>query len=255
MLKKRIVGVITVKNGWAVQSFGYSRHLPLGRPEVLAENLDRWGVDEIVVQCIDRSHLGLGPDFGVIQRIGSLGLSTPLVYGGGIATVDHARGVIEFGADRICLDSSLWTDHSVIRAASALLGAQALIGVLPLGVAHGELHWKNYLNGITQRISDCDLSLFKDRVVSEALIVDWAHEGFPQGFDLNLVTKFPLQDVPLITFGGLSHANQLRELLSSSQVVAVAVGNFLSYREHALQHYREQLIDQPIRPAYFEDVL
>jgi cyclase len=51
---KRLVGVITVKDGWAVQSIGYRRHLPMGRPEVVAENLDRWGVDEILLQCIDR---------------------------------------------------------------------------------------------------------------------------------------------------------------------------------------------------------
>ena len=55
MVKKRLVGVITVKDGWAVQSFGYERYLPLGRPEVIAENLDRWGADEILLQCIDRS--------------------------------------------------------------------------------------------------------------------------------------------------------------------------------------------------------
>ena len=50
MIRKRLIGVITVKGGWAVQSFGYARHLPLGRPEILAENLDRWGADEILVQ-------------------------------------------------------------------------------------------------------------------------------------------------------------------------------------------------------------
>ena len=32
-----------------MQSFGYRRYLPLGRPEVLVENLDRWGADEIVL--------------------------------------------------------------------------------------------------------------------------------------------------------------------------------------------------------------
>ena len=46
MIPKRLIGVVIVKDGWAVQSFGYRRWLPLGRPEVLVENLDRWGADE-----------------------------------------------------------------------------------------------------------------------------------------------------------------------------------------------------------------
>ena len=57
MLKKRIIGSIAVLNGWAVQSISYNRYLPLGRPEVIAQNLDRWGADEILIQCIDRSIL------------------------------------------------------------------------------------------------------------------------------------------------------------------------------------------------------
>ena len=40
MIKKRLIGVITVRQGWAVQSFGYQRHLPLGRPEVLMVIID-----------------------------------------------------------------------------------------------------------------------------------------------------------------------------------------------------------------------
>ena len=59
MLKKRIIGSITVLNGWAVQSIGYSQYLPLGRPSVIAENLDRWGADEILI-WIPQTSLAIG---------------------------------------------------------------------------------------------------------------------------------------------------------------------------------------------------
>ena len=58
MLRKRLIGAIIVRKGWAVQSIGYKRWLPLGKPECLAENLDRWGADGIVVLCIDRENQG-----------------------------------------------------------------------------------------------------------------------------------------------------------------------------------------------------
>ena len=62
MIKKRLIGAVIVKNGWAVQSFGYNKYLPLGRPSILIKNLNRWGADEILVNVIDRSHKNLGPD-------------------------------------------------------------------------------------------------------------------------------------------------------------------------------------------------
>ena len=58
---KRLIGIITVLNGWAVQSFGYKKYLPIGRPHIIAENLDRWGADEIIILSIDRSRHSLGP--------------------------------------------------------------------------------------------------------------------------------------------------------------------------------------------------
>ena len=62
MIKKRIGGVITVYNGLAVQSFGFKKYLPLGNPVNLAENLSRWGADEIILLDIKRTKQNLGPN-------------------------------------------------------------------------------------------------------------------------------------------------------------------------------------------------
>jgi cyclase len=251
MLKKRLVGVITVRNGWAVQSFGYSRYLPLGRPECLAENLDRWGADEILVLSIDRSRRNLGPDLDLLGRIGGLGLATPLTYGGGIRSATEARAVIKLGADRVCVDATLRADPAAVRSIAELLGAQAVIGVLPLSVEGAGLLWRDYLTGSDTTLGSADMSLFTDRVVSEALLVDWRNEGRRGGFDASIVQRFPLQDVPLIAFGGISEARQVSELLSDPRVVACAVGNFLSYGEHVVQRMRSGPTPDSIRPAEY----
>jgi imidazole glycerol-phosphate synthase subunit HisF len=253
MLKKRIVGMVTVKDGWAVQSFEYGQYLPLGKPECLVENLDRWGADEIIVLSIDRTTRGLGPDFDLLRRLGALGLATPLAYGGGIRTKADAGAVITSGADRVCIDAVLWNDAGAVRASSELLGAQALIGVLPLTVSDSGPAWRNYRTRTDTPLADLDMALFADRVVSEALVVDWRHEGRPGGFDRRLVETWPLRDVPLILFGGLDDPASLTGLLADDRVVACAIGNFLSYREHAVQQYRRTLALQNLRPPEFKN--
>ena len=251
MLKKRLVGVITVRNGWAVQSFGYRRYLPLGRPECLAENLDRWGADEILVMCIDRARRGLGPDLELVRRLGALGLSTPLTYGGGIRNVADAGAIIQSGADRLCVDALLRGDPAVIEKISELVGAQAVIGVLPLVRRHEELCRHDYLSGAEVPLSQTDMTLFTRRVASEALIVDRDHEGQRAGFDMELVRRFPLTGVPLIAFGGVSEVSQLDELLAMPRVVAAAIGNSLAYREHAIQYLKRRIDEQSLRAASF----
>jgi cyclase len=251
VISKRLVGVVTVKDGHAVQSFGYKRYLPLGKPEVLVENLDRWGADEILLQCIDRSRAGSGPDFALLQRVAHKGLATPLIYAGGIRGADDARAVINAGADRVCVDALLHEGADRCAEISEALGAQALIGAFPLTLEGGALRWLDYRSRALRQLGDDVLELLRTGVISEALVIDHVHEGNPGAFELGLLAGFPVA-MPLIAFGGLSEASQLAAVLQQTSVVAAAVGNFLSYREHAVQAYKQQMVWLPLRTAYYE---
>lgn len=250
MISKRLVGVVTVKDGWAVQSMGYARHLPMGRPEVVIENLDRWGVDEILVQCVDRTRRQLGPDLALLERLSRRGLSTPLIYVGGIRTVAEGVAAVQAGAERIGMDTLLRDAPHEVAALAEPLGAQALIAVMPLAVEDGGLSWLDHRERRCTPIPQETLAVLRAGAVSEALVADWRHEGRFEGFDVRLLDRFPV-DMPRIAFGGLSEAAQLRAVLERGDVVAAGVGNFLAYREHAVQHYKQQLLGLPLRPPHY----
>lgn len=246
MLRKRIVGVITVRDGWAVQSFGYRRYLPLGRPEILAKNLDRWGADEILLQCIDRSAGELGPDIGLIERVANKGIATPLIYAGGIRSADDGVAVIHAGADRIAIDTLLWEAPEQVHLLEERLGAQAIIAALPLSIEASGLMRRNYRNGAVAELDEALLDLLRRRVVSEVLAIDWKNDG-GSAYDTRLIDQIPIADMPIIAFGGLAGADQLRVVLTRSQVVAAGVGNALNYREHTVRLLKQALGDLPIR--------
>lgn len=251
MLKKRLIGVVTVKDGWAVQSFGYRRYLPLGKPECLVENLDRWGADEILVQVIDRSVAGVGPDYKLLGKLARLGLGTPLIYGGGMHTVEDGVQVIQCGADRVIVDALLHDDLSVVRGLSEQLGAQAVIASIPMAMGSHGLEWYNYRSKVAAPIGEALAETIEQGLISEVLLTDWQHEGTSSGFESALIDLFPNKKVPLIAFGGISSAEQMRGLLALSSVAAVAVGNFLSYREHAIQQFKEALASAALRPPTY----
>ncbi len=251
MIKKRLVGVVTVRGGWAVQSFGYGRYLPLGRPEVLVQNLDRWGADEIMLQCIDRSGGDIGPDFDLLDRVARLGIATPLIYSGGIRNANDARASVNIGADRVCVDALLHDNPDAVAQMGYLLGAQAVIAALPLSVVDGAVLWRDYRIGRDAPLSPEVIALLNEGAVSEALLIDHAHEGHPGAFDPAILDCGLADNVPLIAFGGISDTQAMKGLLKRDAIVAIAVGNFLSYREHAVQAYKEALFDVPVRPAHY----
>lgn len=251
MLRKRLIAVIVVRGGWAVQSIGYRRYLPLGRPEIIAENLDRWGADEIIVQSIDRSAQGLGPDLGLLDRIAALGLRTPLVLAGGIRSEADAVESIRRGADRICIDAMLRDDPQGVCAISERIGAQAVIGALPLSVQNNMLQWMDYRSGKHECLRPELLDLIASKQISELVLIDWRNDGKDGNFDMNLIRQFPDKEVSLLAFGGAGSAQKLRELLAHPQMAGAAVGNVLSHREHAIQKMKSQLDGLPVREAAY----
>jgi len=254
MLKKRLIGVITVKDGWAVQSFGYRRYLPLGMPEVLAQNLDRWGVDEILVQCIDRSKVGLCPDFDVLGRISKLGIATPLIYAGGITNRDDALKVISHGADRIMVDSMLLDSPAVLEGVARDLGTQAVIAHLPARATSDGLIALDYRDRSERPVAEW-LAKLPYEWISELMISDWQNEGSPGSFDERLLDITRHTAKPLICFGGLSEVALIQRVLAHPQVVAVSVGNFLNYREHAVQSLKHQLGSNAVRGPHYENTV
>lgn len=251
MLKKRLVGVITVRNGWAVQSCAYRRYLPLGRPEILAENLDRWGADEILIQSIDRTAKGLGPDLGLLGRLGALSLSTPLTYAGGVASAADASAAVQAGAERVCIDASLHGEVRRVEEIAQHIGSQALVACLPLTRENGVLRWFDYRRREARPFSDGLGRIFDAGLVSEALVIDSRNEGVRNGFDFGILSDFPFPGVPLIAFGGLSEPAQIRSALQHPRAVAVGVGNFLNYAEHSVQHIKQALSGIAIRPETY----
>lgn len=252
MLSKRLIGFVTVKDGWAVQSFGYARYLPLGKPEVVIENLDRWGADEIVLQCIDRTPLGKGPDLKLVERVSRLGLSTPLIYGGGIRNSADGVSVIAAGADRICLDALLQDNPEGAAEIAVPLGAQAVIAVLTLSIgAEGNISWHDYRTRRERPLDSRVVDLLRSGALSEGLVVDWRNDGGRGSFDLRLLDHPDLEGVVKIAFGGASEPPLIEAALDRPSVVAVGVGNSLSYREHAVQKLKNNLAGSLIRPATY----
>ena len=248
---KRIVGSIIVKDNWAVQSFGYKKYFPLGRPEVIAQNLDRWGVDEIFINCIDRYNRG--PNIPLIAKIANYGITTPIIYSGGIKNKTDAINVISNGADRISIDGALHENIQSVVEISKFIGQQALLASLPITFINDKIFWYDYIKRINKPFPYDLLEQIGQNAFSEIVIIDWFREGsVKESFNEDILKKLSFINCGLILFGGVKNPLIAERLISNKKVSALIVGNYFSYKEHAVQNYKSQIKQDFLRKENYQ---
>lgn len=251
---KRILAVLNIKDNIVVQSFGYYKYLPLGKIEIFIENLNRWGVDEILINDIDRSRKNLGPSINLLNQISNLKVETPIIYAGNINSSEDAINVIRNGADRIVIGNLFFKDFNEIKNISNAIGSQAVIMSLSLIIKNNQIFVNNYVDKKLLKLDKKKILLLKN-YISELLLIDTQHEGYEKSFNQNLLKKmFELKlNIPKILFGGISDSHQITKLINFKNISAVAIGNFLSYKEHAYQKITSKLSRKKFRKEFYEE--
>ncbi len=247
MAFKRLLGVITVKDGRLVKSYGYRFWRPAGGLGTALKNLDRWQVDEILVLDISGRE---APEPSLVREIKNSRISTPLTYGGGIHRPEHVDALLAAGCERFVLEAMAFTYPERVAKLADRVGAQALIVSMPCvqakddswSVKPGFLWQKSSTR--TALVMKAALKISNDLPVAEVLAIDRNHEGYKGQFSiLSAEGKHPLQDLQkgIIWFGGID-VKQAVKLIDLPSTVAVGVGHINFEREVAMRLFRRHLL-------------
>lgn len=241
MLKKRVVAVVVVKDGLVVQSLGFKRYLPVGRPAVAIEFLSRWGADEIVLLDISASRRGNGPDFDSVRRAAEK-CRVPLAVGGGITNIRHIGELIRWGADKVCINHALFEHFDLVPEAAAVFGSQCIIASLDVCKQDSYRIYDHVGGGLRAE----DPILFAQRLqeagAGEILVNCVDRDGARQGFDIDFLANIAgALSIPVIGCGGAGHAKHFSEVFYRTGVSGAAAANMFHYTEHSVIQVKAQV--------------
>lgn len=233
MLKKRVIGVIVVKEGLAVQSFNFQRYLPIGRPEIAVEYLNRWGADEILVLNIDgvaRTPFELETTVKCFSRL----TNVPLAIGGGIYDFESAQAAISNGADKVVLNTSLIESPDLSSQIASVYGEQAVVASIDVRQL-APCSWRVLHK---RKLTNIDLVDFLQKTkqfgAGEVLLTNADHDGGRSGYDLTLIeTAVPLIETPLIICGGAKWPSHFTDGARKG-ASALAAANIFNHFEHSI---------------------
>jgi len=249
MDNRRIIGKILLNGHWAIQSKGFNTYLPVGKPEILAEFLDHWQVDEILV--IDRlaTREGRCINSDIIRAIVEV-CRTPLTVGGGIRNVKDAENLVNCGADRLCLNASAVEQPQLIEQLSQIFGKQAIVAHCDVAYEGRQAVRYDHLNKTNSTMNVHDFVVQMASLgAGELVLHSVARDGAKNGYDIDLYKAVvPLVNIPVVASGGYGQPEHLKSVLDTG-VAAIAIGNQLNYMEHSISVIKSAMDSHSIRPT------
>ncbi len=244
MDNKRIIGKILIDGNLAIQSKGFSTYLPLGKPEILAEFLDQWQVDEILL--IDRSASTRGTviDADIISTVVEV-CRSPLTVGGGISSVKQAELLVNKGADRIAINSAFHANPNFITQLSDMLGRQAVVTSLDFTMQDQQalvFDHKTRTSGKYQLMDACKLA--EDKGAGELFIHSVDRDGLATGYELDVYKNIvDSVAIPVIASGGYGKPSHVQDVITTG-VNAIAYLNASSIRASDMGYQAEQVTEE-----------
>lgn len=243
MLKKRIIFTLLYNNGQFMLSRNF-RLQKVGNLEWLQRNYNfahiSFFIDELIILDISR---GGRDEIAFCETLQSLteGCFVPIAAGGGVRSVDQARNLLRAGADKVVLNSPIFTQPTLLEDLAQEFGQQCIVGSLDLKqkqdgdysilIESGE----HALDGAAKD----ELQKLNDAMVGEWYLNSVDRDGTGQGYDFDLLEQLPKSSlVPIILAGGAGNASHIAEGLSDPRVDAVATAHLFNFIGDGLKNAR-----------------
>ncbi len=256
MAKKRLIFTLLYNDG----SFMLSRNFRLqraGNIEWLKNNYEfkkiAFTIDELIILDVSRRNRNINQFCDHIKLIGQE-CFIPISAGGGITTREHAKVLLNSGADKLVINTILFKAPAFVKELVSIYGSQCIIA--SVDVKRQGDKFDIYIDNGSIKI-ELEFAEFIQHIINVGIgeiylnSMDKDGTGFGYMFDLldhlNIIVK-----VPIIIAGGAGNWHHLLEGLQHDMVDAVATANLFNFIGQGFPNARKQLLNSGINLAKWE---
>ncbi len=235
MLKQRLIASLLLREGLIVQSFGFRRWLPIGRPRFPIEFVVKWDVDEIVLLDMSATPEGRGPRDDVLEMLSQY-CYVPLTVGGGLRDVDDVRRIIRAGADKAAINTHAVARPTLITDIADVFGAQCVVVSID-AKQEADGTWQVYTHSgrrPTGLSPDAWAARCEALGAGEIFLNSIDRDGSRQGYDTALIRSVSSAvGIPVIACGGVGSFAHFAPGITDGGASAVAAANIFHHLEHS----------------------
>jgi imidazoleglycerol phosphate synthase cyclase subunit len=239
----RIIARLDVKSEFLIKGLRFEGLRKIGDPAIAALKYFEDGVDELVLvdnvaSVYGRNHMG-----SLLQRV-SEATFVPLTAGGGIRSLNDAKTLFSFGADKVAVNTASFSNPNLIKDIAEQYGSQSVVGSI-----QARRDGPNWECQVEQAREGTGIDL-KERIqqlteqgVGELLITSVDNDGVQNGFDFDLAkTAVEASSVPVIIGGGCGGIDDVIDLTRIPTLSGVAIGSAFHFNRFTASELKQSLV-------------
>ena len=212
-----------VKDGQVVKGVQFRNHEVVGDILILAERYSNQGADELVFYDITASPEGRSVDRSWINRVAEK-INIPFCVAGGIRSISDAEEVLNYGADKISINTPAINNPDLIDELARRFGTQCI--VIGIDSHQDEGYYKVFSNtgdpsktSETGRFVNDWIKEVQERGAGEIVLNCMNQDGVRNGYDIEQLKMMRLEtSIPLIASGGAGQMDHFRDVFNQSDV-------------------------------------
>ncbi len=246
MLAKRIIPCLDVKGGRVVKGTNFVQLRDAGSAVDLAERYYNEGADELVFLDITASIEKRKTLVELVKSVAEV-IRIPFTVGGGISTIDDISVLLDYGADKVSLNTAAVKNPNLIYESSKRFGSQAI--VVAVDVKRINDTNKVFIKGGNEETKLKGIDWCKKIVelgAGEILLTSMDKDGTRNGYDVQFLSILTKEiSVPVIASGGAGKLIHFEEAFEAGADACLAASLF-HYQELKISELKKYLFSKGI---------
>ena len=241
----RVVPCLDVDGGRVVKGVNFVGLRDAGDPVELAARYDREGADELVFLDIRASVDSRDTTIDMVRRTAEE-VFIPFTVGGGIRSVEDARGILRAGADKVSVNTAAVDGPELVTGLAAEFGTQCVVVAVDArrstAVPSGFEVFTNGGRTPTGRDAVAWVAEVVALGAGEILLTSMDRDGTRDGFDIEMLKAVgAVATVPLIASGGVGDLDHLVQGATEGGADAVLAASIFHFGEHTVADAKRHL--------------
>ena len=241
----RVVPCLDVDLGRVVKGINFVGLRDAGDPVELAARYDREGADELVFLDITASVDSRGTTIDMVRRTAEE-VFIPFTVGGGIRSVEDARGILRAGADKVSVNTAAVDGPELVTGLAAEFGIQCVVVAVDARRSTAVPSGFEVFTHGGRTPTGRDAVAWVAEVVAlgagEILLTSMDRDGTRDGFDIEMLKAVgAVATVPLIASGGVGDLDHLVQGATEGGADAVLAASIFHFGEHTVADAKRHL--------------